>query len=184
MVFQGYPFLRINRKKVTNERMLLVQYTKEDYIKDTKEHIQLVRQFMISFAEQLAYRSLMHDRTKLENPEMDIFIKYTPELDNCVYGSEEYKKHLKKVQVALSHHYTHNSHHPEHYPDGINGMDLLDIVEMFCDWLASSLRHQGGNIYRSIEVNKNRFEYSNDLKDILVNSIEIFKNKMEETQVV
>ncbi len=42
----------------------------------------------------------------------------------------------------LAHHYANNSHHPEHYPDGVAGMDLFDLVEMFFDWKAASERGQ------------------------------------------
>jgi hypothetical protein len=36
----------------------------------------------------------------------------------------------------------HNSHHPEHYGNrGISGMDLFDVVEMMCDWMAAARRN-------------------------------------------
>lgn len=156
-----------------------MKYTKADYIKDTKEHINLVRNFMLLFAEELTKRAYVHDQSKLESPEKEIFHKYTPELNKCKFGSEEYKKHLEKVKVALEHHYANNSHHPEHYKDGIRGMNLLDIVEMMCDWLASSMKHPGGNINKSIIINQKRFNYSDDLRRILENSISIFDSDIE-----
>lgn len=73
-------------------------YTEEDYIKDTKEHINLVRKFMLLFTEQLKERALVHDQSKLKSPEKEIFHKYTLELDKCVFGSKEYKEHLKKCK--------------------------------------------------------------------------------------
>jgi hypothetical protein len=46
----------------------------------------------------------------------------------------------------LEHHYARNSHHPEHYPDGVNGMDLFDIMEMFIDWKAASERGEASSM--------------------------------------
>jgi hypothetical protein len=45
-------------------------------------------------------------------------------------------KEEKNFDVALVHHHTHNSHHPEHYPNGIYGMSDADLCEMVCDCTA------------------------------------------------
>lgn len=90
----------------------------------------------------------------------------------------------KKVQVALLHHYSNNSHHPEHYKDGIQGMDLLDVVEMMCDWLASTMKHKGSNINNSIEINQKRFNCSTDLKKILENSVKIFNEEIKDEKAI
>jgi Family of unknown function (DUF5662) len=76
------------------------------------------------------------------------------------------------LKVALDHHYLHNTHHPEHYPNGIDGMSLLDLVEMLIDWKAASERHPGGmNIAGSIEVGSQRFSIGEQLKKILLNTV-------------
>lgn len=53
---------------------------------------------------------------------------------------------------------------------GINAMTLIDLVEMFCDWKAAGLRHEDGNIYRSLEINKERFGIGDQLTQILKNT--------------
>lgn len=53
---------------------------------------------------------------------------------------------------------------------GLHGMSLLDIIEMLCDWKAATLRHHDGDILRSIEINQKRFGYSDELKQILLNT--------------
>ena len=50
-------------------------------------------------------------------------------------------------------------------------MNLLDIIEMLCDWKAATKRHNNGNIIKSIEQNQKRFRYSNELKQIFLNTI-------------
>lgn len=46
-------------------------------------------------------------------------------------------------------------------------MNLVDLVEMFCDWKAASERHNDGNIRKSIEHNAGRFKIGRQLQEIL-----------------
>lgn len=149
-------------------------YTKEDCIKDTQEHIAQVRCFLVKSMVELQKRLENHDKTKLESPELEYFTEYTPKLKTSTYGSDEYKEYLKGLKVALDHHYANNSHHPEHYENGIKGMDLFDIIEMFCDWKAATMRHDDGDIMKSIEINKKRFNMSDDLVEIFKNTVKYF----------
>lgn len=56
-------------------------------------------------------------------------------------------------------------------------MDLIDLIEMICDWKASSMRHENGDIKKSIEINQKRFNYDDTLKQILLNTINFLENK-------
>ena len=47
-------------------------------------------------------------------------------------------------------------------------MNLLDIVEMLCDWKAATMRHNDGNLSKSIEINQERYGYSDELKSIFI----------------
>ena len=66
-------------------------------------------------------------------------------------------------------------HHPEHFPNGINDMNLIDVLEMFCDWVASSKRHNDGNILKSIDINKERFNMPDELVSIMRNTAAYFE---------
>jgi len=138
---------------------------------ETEKHIDQVRTRLLWVAYQLILRSAVHDKTKLEDPELATFAEVTPKLLKMTYGSEEYMQTLAQMKPALEHHYAHNSHHPEHYPNGVDGMDLLDLIEMFCDWKAATLRHADGSLEKSIEVNKKRFGLSDQLCNIFRNTI-------------
>ena len=111
----------------------------------------------------------------MERPELDIFVEYTPKLANTTYGSDEYKEHLQGMRKGLKHHYKINSHHPEHYNNGINGMCLLDLIEMLSDWKAATERHADGDIIKSLEINKERFGISDQLYEVLLNTVEKLK---------
>ncbi len=139
--------------------------------KDTLKHIRQVRKNIIKIIFALIARALSHDWSKLQIHEKPYFDLYTPKLAGCTYGSDEYQQYLKELKPCLEHHYDVNRHHPEHfYERGIKGMNLVDIVEMFCDWYAATKRHNNGDIMKSITLNQSRFDYSDDLKAVFENT--------------
>ena len=137
---------------------------------NTYEHIQQVRYYLLDVAKRLIHRSFEHDASKLQSPERETFDEYTPKLRDSTYGSEEYKRFLAGMGDGLAHHYEVNDHHPEHFEDGIAGMNLLQITEMLCDWKAATLRHADGDLGRSIEQNAERFGYGDEIKRLLSNT--------------
>lgn len=136
----------------------------------TWEHIDTVRRMLRVLAVSLLERGETHDRSKLVPPESSMFAEFTPKLRGMTYGSDEYKACLTEMGPALRHHYDNNRHHPEHYDDGIRGMTLVDLVEMWADWWASCQRHADGNLEKSIEINRSRFNMSDDLVAIFRNT--------------
>jgi hypothetical protein len=52
----------------------------------------------------------------------------------------------------------------------VNEMNLLQLVEMFCDWKAATLRHNNGNLRKSIEHNADRFGMAEQLEKIFENT--------------
>jgi hypothetical protein len=138
---------------------------------DTLEHIEAVRGRMYRIIGELLLRLTYHDESKLQEPEKSLFDKYTPLLRDTTYGSEQYKKYLEEMGSALTHHYENNTHHPEHYPDGVNGMSLFDVLEMLADWKAAGMRHADGSLKKSLEINRNRFGISDQLFRIIENTV-------------
>lgn len=136
----------------------------------TMRHIEAVRNHINLCVRELLARGEQHDQSKLQSPEREMFDEFTEKLRGSTYGSEEYKGFLKDMAEPLAHHYAHNRHHPEHFKNGMKDMTLIDILEMLCDWKSSSMRHNDGNILKSIEINQKRFGYSEDLRQILENT--------------
>jgi hypothetical protein len=242
----------------------------------TLQHIAVVQQLIGNVVTRLVVRAMVHDKSKLESPEVEIFEEFTPKLAGSTYGSEEYQGFLKAMKPGLDHHYAKNSHHPEfayskeewrtiigyeglyevstmgrvksvvpekmlllqptkgylqvqlskdelqkshmvhrlvaeaflgnednkpevNHIDGnytnnivtnlewatlpekqfhdegipqsmLRGMSLLDLIEMAMDWWAASMRHNDGNVFKSVEINQKRFGYSDELKQILMNT--------------
>ena len=142
---------------------------------DTFRHIERVRNLLNVCVSNLLNRGEKHDQSKLDSPEVELFTEYTPKLASCTYDSDEYKAMKKAMKPALDHHYANNSHHPEHYKNGIEDMNLLDILEMLCDWKAASERHNDGNIRKSIEINGSRFNISPQLIRLMENTVSLIE---------
>ena len=101
----------------------------------------------------------------------EVFARVNDKLSGLTYGSEEYNASLAELKVvALPSHYAKNRHHPEHFTKGINDMNLIDIMEMFADWKASSERQNNGNLLTSITKNAERYQIDDQLKQILINT--------------
>lgn len=145
----------------------------------TMKHIRCVGRLLHKVAVELLRRADTHDQSKLESPEVELFTEYTTKLAGCTYGSPEYEAFRKAMGPALAHHYASNDHHPEHFKNGVDDMNLVQMIEMFCDWKASSTRHNDGNIRKSIEHNANRFGLSPQLVRILENTAALFEGDRE-----
>ena len=135
------------------------------------EHIHNVQSHLNNFAGRLVQRGHVHDQSKLVEPELAPFNEQTNKLKSLEYGSLDYQQALDDLKIALEHHYAKNNHHPEHYPNGVDDMTLMDVVEMFCDWKAATERMHDGNIRQSLEYNKKRFGVSDQLHKIFENTV-------------
>ncbi len=155
-----------------NEKDITIMTEAECQV-ETIKHIESVRKYIRVLTDMLNTRGVKHDASKLESPELEIFTAATPKLAGLTYGSEEYEESLKEIKPALDHHYAANRHHPEHFPNGIEDMTLVDIIELLCDWKASSLRQHDGNLLKSIELNAQRFGFSKQLKKIFINTAKL-----------
>lgn len=177
----GKPFSELSEAQIRTLQKIkskMPETNEYDSKPETLEHIYRVRQLLRLASKELNARALRHDKSKLKSPEKEMFDRVVGRLKGCTYGSEEYKGYLKELKPALEHHYANNSHHPEHYENGVNGMDLFDLIEMFFDWKAATERHADGSIMKSIEINRERFGISDQLCDIMKNTVERWRNEI------
>lgn len=149
---------------------------KEDMLNaenETRKHILKVQSIMSELVGILMIRSVDHDRSKLSGIELDVLAEFTPKLEDTTYGSDDYKKHLASMKPMLESHYSKNRHHPEAHKNGIDDMNLVDLLELMSDWAASSTRHKDGCIYKSLEINAKRFGISDQLLSVLKNTADL-----------
>lgn len=141
------------------------------HLEETLKHKKEVSKFLNVITNALNVRSRRHDDSKLETLEFDIFAENLSKLKGLTYGSKKYKDALKEMEPCITHHHENNRHHPEYFEGGIKHMNLIDIIEMFCDWWAATKRHADGDIMESVRINKERFNFSDDLKCIFQNTV-------------
>lgn len=141
-----------------------------DYIKDLVDHKRRVAGYMQVVANELFERAAIHDNSKFSEEEFEAYEEAFPGLQKYPYGSEEFKAELAKIQPAIEHHYATNDHHPEHFPDGVIGMNLIQIIEMVCDWVAASERSQT-SVYQGMELNRKRFGIDRQLIGVIAHTI-------------
>jgi len=136
----------------------------------SREHQGRVSELMSSVACEILRRGRSHDASKLVNPEKEAF-ESGADLTKLVYGTPEYWQSRDSLGEALKHHYSFNDHHPEHFEKGVEAMDLVQLVEMICDWVAAVERMKDGDISKSLEVNKERFGISDQLNQVFINTV-------------
>jgi hypothetical protein len=141
---------------------------------ETFAHSLRVGELMGQPIRELVDRSVKHDISKTQEPELAVFDEYTPRLKHTTYGSDEYRGCLEAMGEGLRHHYAANRHHPEHFTDGVNGMTLVDLVEMLADWKAATERHADGDLDTSLKIQRERFGISDQLAQVLRNTAERF----------
>ncbi len=137
---------------------------------DTLAHIHAVRDNLETFVVALLERGRVHDASKLDPEEKPVFDQVFPLLEGVAYGSPEWDAVIEQAQPALDHHYRCNSHHPEYYgAAGIAGMDLFDVVEMLCDWIAAAKRNPADGV--KLAHNVELFGVDRQLASILANTL-------------
>jgi len=141
---------------------------------DTLMHSLRVGGLVIELVTAMLGRATTHDLTKTQPPEVEGFNRAKWRLSTMAYDSPEYAASRADLSDTLAHHYQHNRHHPEHFgPAGVAGMTLVDLVEMLADWKAASerMRTGTGSIINSILINRDRFGLSEQLTQILINTV-------------
>jgi len=180
---------KTNKKEQKKEEVLVDTKTVENTVEaevtqeqlnkcavETFKHVKKVQEYINLFVKDLISRSENHDTTKFLEPELSGFARYTDILSEIEYGSEEYKRNLEKLKPTIEHHYSKNRHHPEHWPDGIKDMTLLDLCEMLSDWCAATERNLHGNIRKSIEINAEKYKITPQLRQIFENTVRELMN--------
>ena len=142
-----------------------------DSTQDTMAHIKKIQYiFNTVVIPELSRRSTDHDKSKLYSPEKETYDLYIPMLQKVKYGTPEYNEIRDKMaEQGTAHHYEVKRHHPEHFENGIIDMNLFDILEMFFDWYAASLRSDT-SFEDGIKINIKKYGISDDLCNIFINT--------------
>lgn len=135
------------------------------------QHIQSVRCFIGFMVGELLERHNAHDRSKMTAEELPAYERHAQAQAEAEYGSDEHAQAMLLVKDALTFHYSRNRHHPEHFPNGVDDMTLIDLCEMLADWMDASRRYNhNGSFKKSMEHNAKRFKLSDQTVRLLENT--------------
>ena len=138
-----------------------------------QNHISSVRRRVTLVCAALMNRAITHDNSKYSEKELNAHISMADEMDGIKYGTDAYYAIKRKYESLSAEHFANNRHHPEHHPNGIDDMNLVDVIEMLCDWLTGS-ENTGTPVERSLEINEERYNVSPQLMKLLRNTIRDF----------
>lgn len=141
----------------------------KDSTATTLKHIRRVNELLIDEATDLLRRAKVHDESKfsdVEKSRLDQMEALIEREGQAAFGTEEYKHRTEMLGPMVEHHRRNNDHHPEFHPDGVSGMDLVQLLEMFCDWKAASERGEESAMNLTFACEK--YEVSDQLKNIFI----------------
>lgn len=147
---------------------------KNEFAANTTSHIHEVNEILDWFVIELKERAFKHDISKYSDEEMEGFAKVQQMI--MENGSVEHSEILKVLAPVLIRHYERNRHHPEHFPNKINDMNLIDLMEMFADWLATLHNKDIDKVNDSIDVSQERFGFDGVLNKIFKNTVRDYRN--------
>lgn len=137
------------------------------------DHRGRVFQYMSEISKDVMRRGNIHDESKLGPEEFPYHVKEIEEFGKHMFGTPGYDAAKKRLGPAIKHHFLLNRHHPEHFVAEIDGMNLVDLMEMLCDWKSATLNHpeSPGDMKRSLKLAVERYNISPQLAAILYNTI-------------
>lgn len=138
-------------------------------------HKESVAVSMAKFSAELAYRAAIHDISKFSKEEFEPYAKCVDDFNKYEFGSPEEKQLREKLLPGALCHHRKNRHHPEHHMNGINDMNLIDLIEMMCDWKSAAERVPGDSLRKGLKILKERYEISPQLLKVIENTARDFK---------
>lgn len=139
-------------------------------INSIQKHKSSVKEKVAYLSNKLKERAEKHDDSKLETPELNWLIDMDRE-PRYTYGTPEYFDKMKRWQKFFDHHYKRNRHHPDHFANGVHDMNLVDLCEYCCDIISYYDEMHPEDAIKTIEAQKERFGFDNQLSDVLKNTL-------------
>lgn len=146
---------------------------RDRYMREIADHRRLVGKYMQVMIAALVTRSINHDLSKFGPDEFDGYMEAYPTFCRADYGSALYREACRIAKPAIRHHVTTNRHHPEAHVSGVDDMNLVDLLEMVCDWCAASMRRGREDDFSSLKLGMifERFEIGPQLQSIIANTV-------------
>lgn len=143
------------------------QISTEEYVNG---HINRVQKWINKFTAVLFNRGIVHDKSKLREPEFSMWKKMDEE-PRYKYGTKEYNEKINRYKEVFDLHYRQNRHHPEHWSGFYSEMDLIDVIEMLCDWLGYKDDITIKEAEELVNMQCKRYEFNSTFQSLLYNTL-------------
>lgn len=102
------------------------------------------------------------------------YFDFYPENNEIEYMLEKLENHddLEKVYDVIE-------KISYEYQAQVNNMNLIDLIEMVCDWISATKKHADGDIHESIRINTERFNLSPQVVNIIRNTVNYLDNEFK-----
>lgn len=144
----------------------------------THKHIGLVNKLakkIINFLPKkirikILLDAISHDRSKYSKEEKKSYIIITAiknKTDHLeyIYKPIDEKKYKEITNLAWTHHYKNNPHHPEFWTTIDKEMPKFQLALMICDWGAMSIEFKNSlSEYIDNNINKKEFNFNDEQK--------------------
>jgi hypothetical protein len=127
---------------------------------------------------ELFQRASVHDNSKFSDEEFPLYDGAFDDLQRYAYGDEEYKACLRTIKPAIKHHHAVNDHHPKFFQNGIEGMHLVQLIEMTCDWMAASERSKT-DIATGLQKNKEHYGIDDEVFQCIQRTVNVLRENKE-----
>lgn len=162
-----------------DEPLFIDGYDTDSLIKDPKaletlnsilQHRETVKERLLFLADELYKRAYHHDDSKLQLPELQWLIDMDKE-PRYAYGTPEYFDKMKRWDKFFKSHYRNNRHHPDHFPNGVNDMNLADLCEYIVDIISYYKELHVNVALDTVNKQQQRFGFDEQLSQILKNTL-------------
>lgn len=144
-----------------------------DSTAEVMRHSRMVNKYIKMLAHALIHNAEGHDLDKVEPRVKSIWDKFSPHL-KAVFGSLEYQQRKAELKPVLDDHYARTTHHPEHFENGVSGMNLMQLAEYLADNWERCQTLGDGDLRHSLEVNREPHRIDNQTMQILLHTAEYF----------
>jgi hypothetical protein len=158
----------------------MVDEKKLFYEADTYKHQKIVAQLMVNAAKKVLDRAMLHDESKLHEPEMSAYIGpvFALNTEAVEYGSERYIKLCREMGAGWEHHKSANDHHIEFFlphavetlNDPVLQLDIFCLLEMCCDWTAAAQR-RGNEPGLALKTMAEKYHVDEQLQQLIRNTL-------------
>ena len=130
----------------------------------------LVQDKLSTVARELISRGRHHDNSTLGSPELEIYHRHFNEYRMYKFGDPRRDEVMNHMAEAIGHHFQYNDHHPEHFDNGINDMNLIQLMQFTAAIMSWSEQEQV-DIFELLPIIRDKCGMSDQVYQLIQNTI-------------